>query len=175
MLLQARADSAGVTKVFTHYLTDKKLAYSVGFSGFLAHLKTAIDTLDEDTWVPAIEAGGDLRDGAWVAEITTLLDLGDSPTGMRVIARKERPHPGGQLTLTDTGGHRVTCFATNDPSPDLPALEVRHRRTPNAERRRIIDLDPNHGDRHPGPRDKQPRPKELTPAKSKTNRNQRPR
>ena len=40
-----RADSAGGTKAFTQYLADKNLAYSVGFSGFLAHLKTAIDTL----------------------------------------------------------------------------------------------------------------------------------
>ena len=35
-----RADSAGGTKAFTQYLADKNLAYSVGFSGFLAHLKT---------------------------------------------------------------------------------------------------------------------------------------
>lgn len=54
---------------------------------------------------------------------------------MRVIARKERPHPGAQLTLTDTGGHRVTCFATNDPCPDLPALEVRHRQRARCEDR----------------------------------------
>ena len=60
------------------------------------------------------------------AEITTLLDFGDWPAGMRVAARKERPHPGATLTLTDTDGHRVTCFATNDPSADLPALEARH-------------------------------------------------
>ena len=71
-----------------------------------------------------LAAGGDLRDGAWVAEIA---DLGDWPAGMRVVARKERAHPGAQLTLTDTDGHRVTCVATNDPSPGLPALEARHR------------------------------------------------
>ena len=107
----------------------------MGFSGFLAHLKTAIDTLQPGAWIPAVEAGGDLRDGAWVAEITTLLDLRDWPAGMRVIARKERPHPGAQLTLTDTGEHRVTCFATNDPSPDLPALEVRHHQRARCEDR----------------------------------------
>ncbi len=119
-----RADSAGGTKAFTHHLTDEKLSYSLGFPGFLAHLKAAIDTVGESAWVPAIDAGGDLRDGAWGAEITGLLDW---PAGMRVVARKERPHPGAQLTLTDVDGHRVTCFATNDPSPDLPALEARHR------------------------------------------------
>ena len=114
----------------------------MGFPGFLAHLKAAIDTVEEGAWVPAIDAGGDLRDGAWVAEITGLLDLGDWPAGMRDwpagmrgVARKERAHPGAQLTLTDTGGHRVTCFATNDPSPGLPALESRHRQRARCEDR----------------------------------------
>lgn len=32
---------------------------------------------------------------------------------MPVIARKERPHPGAHLRLTDTGGLRVPAFATN--------------------------------------------------------------
>ena len=130
-----RADSAGGTKAFTHHLADAGLAYSVGFPGFLAHLKAAIDTVEESAWVPAIDAGGQPRDGAWVAEITGLLDLGDWPAGMRVVARKERAHPGAQLTLTDTDGHRVTCFATNDPSPGLPALEARHRHLARCEDR----------------------------------------
>lgn len=130
-----RTDSAGGTKAFLHHLTDSELAYSVGFSGFLTHLKTAIDTAPADTWTPAINADGQPRDGAWVTEITPLLDLHDWPTGMRVIARKERPHPGAQLTLTDVDGHRVTCFATNDTSSDLPALEARHRQRARCEDR----------------------------------------
>ena len=73
--------------------------------------------------------------GRGPAEITTLLDLHDWPAGMRVIASKERPHQGAQLTLTDTGGHRVTCFSTNDPSSDLPALEARHRQRARCEDR----------------------------------------
>jgi len=32
---------------------------------------------------------------------------------MRVIVRRERPHPGAQLRITDTDGHRYTAFATN--------------------------------------------------------------
>ncbi len=75
------------------------------------------------------------RDGAWVAEITGLLDLAKWPQGMRVIARKERPHPGAQLRLTDADGHRVTCFATNSSSGDLPALDLRHRRRARCEDR----------------------------------------
>ena len=54
-----------------------------------------------------------VRDGAWVAELTGLLDLTGWPPGMRVIVRKERPHPGAQLRITDVDGHRITAFATN--------------------------------------------------------------
>ena len=117
------------------HLLDEKLAYSLGFPGFLSHLKAAIDTVEESAWVPAIDADGQPRDGAWAAEITALLDLRDWPAGMRVVARKERAHPGAQQTLTDVDGHRVTCFATNGPSPGLPALEARHRQRARCEDR----------------------------------------
>jgi hypothetical protein len=40
-----------------------------------------------------------------VAELTGLLDLGSWPEGMRVIVRKQRPHPGAQLRFTDIDGH----------------------------------------------------------------------
>ncbi|MFE7898181.1 transposase [Streptomyces sp. NPDC057424] len=47
-------------------------------------------------WTPVVEADGEIREGAWVAELTS--DVLDGwPKGMRLIARKERPHPGGQL------------------------------------------------------------------------------
>lgn len=130
-----RTDSAGGTKGFLRHLTEANLAYSVGFPGYQPRLKTAIDTLAPDAWIPARDGDGTIRDGAWVTEITDLLDLSDWPTGMRVIARKERPHPGAQLSLTDLDGHRVTCFATNDPSRDLPALETRHRARARCEDR----------------------------------------
>src|SRR3954451_25169501 len=54
---------------------------------------------------------------------------------MRVIARKERPHPGAQLRLTDVDGMRVTAFATNTRHGQLPDLELRHRRRARAEDR----------------------------------------
>jgi len=54
---------------------------------------------------------------------------------MRVIARRERPHPGAQLRLTDADGHRITCVATNHPGPHLPDLEARHRRRARVENR----------------------------------------
>lgn len=130
-----RCDSAGGTKDLLAEITARRLQYSVGFAGFLPHLRAAIDTLGAPAWIPAVDADGTIRDGAWVAEITDLLDLHGWPPGMRVIARKERPHPGAQLTLTDVDGLRVTCMATNDTSPDLPALEARHRQRARCEDR----------------------------------------
>ena len=58
---------------------------------------------------------------------------------MRVIVRKERPHPGAQLTITDIDGLPVSAFATNTktggPGTQLPDLEIRHRRRARCEDR----------------------------------------
>jgi Transposase DDE domain group 1 len=83
-------------------------------------------------WTPAYDADGQARPGAWVAEITGLLDLSSWPEGMRVIVRKERPHPGAQLRFTDIDGHRFTCFATDAKRGQIADLELRHRRRPAA-------------------------------------------
>ena len=48
--------------------------------------------IPEQVWMPAYTADHQVREGAWVAELTDLLDLTSWPSGMRVIARKERPH-----------------------------------------------------------------------------------
>jgi len=71
----------------------------------------------------------------WVAELTQVIPLKDWPEGMRVIVRAERPHPGAQLRFTDSGGHRLTAFATNSRSSELPELELRHRRRARCEDR----------------------------------------
>ncbi len=52
-----------------------------------------------------------------------------------MIARKERPHPGAQLRITDADGMRVTAFATNTTRGQLADLELRHRRRARAEDR----------------------------------------
>ena len=69
---------------------------------------------------PAIQTDGDLRDGAWVFEATGLVDLSGWPAGSRLILRKERPHPGAQLTFTDVDGHRITAVLTNTPPVSCP-------------------------------------------------------
>ena len=86
-------------------------------------------------WTPAYDSGGQVRPGAWVAEITGMLDLTVLAGGMRVIVRKERPHPGAQLRFTDIDGHRFTCFATSTKGGQLADLELRHRRRARCEDR----------------------------------------
>jgi len=54
---------------------------------------------------------------------------------MRVIGRKERPHPSAQLRFTDVGGHRFTAFATSARTGQLADLELRHRRRARCEDR----------------------------------------
>ncbi len=77
-----------------------------------------------------MEADGELRDGADVAELTGLLpDLAAAgwPPGMRVIVRRERPTQGAQLTFTDVDGWRFQAFATDTPTGQLAHFEARHR------------------------------------------------
>jgi hypothetical protein len=54
---------------------------------------------------------------------------------MRLIVRKERPHPGAQLRFTDADGMRLTCFATNTTGTAIAALELRQRQRARAEDR----------------------------------------
>lgn len=54
---------------------------------------------------------------------------------MRLVVRKERPHPGPQLRFTDLDGLRLTCFATNTKGGQLTELELRHRRRTRREDR----------------------------------------
>ena len=54
---------------------------------------------------------------------------------MRVIVRKERPHPGAQLRFTDVDGLRFTAFGTDTKQGQLADLELRHRRRARCEDR----------------------------------------
>ena len=84
---------------------------------------------------PAYDGEGQVRPGAWVAEITGMLNLSSWPAGLRLIIRKERPHPGAQLRFTDIDGHRFTAFATSTKGGQLADLELRHRRRARCEDR----------------------------------------
>jgi Transposase DDE domain group 1 len=131
-----RTDSGGGTHEFLAWLASpgRRLHYSVGMT-LTEDMQEAILALPDRVWEPAYDAGGQVRPGAWVAELTGLLDLGGWPAGMRVIVRKERPHPGAQLRFTDINGHRFTAFATDTRRGQLADLELRHRRRARCEDR----------------------------------------
>jgi len=95
-----RADAAGATHRFAQACVEAGCGFSFGFP-ITAAVRDAILALADDEWSEAIEEDGGVRDGALVAEVTRYLDLASWPVGSRVIVRKERPHPGAQLSLFD--------------------------------------------------------------------------
>jgi hypothetical protein len=131
-----RTDSGGGTHDYLAWLArpGRRLPYSVGFT-ITGDIQDAILKVPARAWTPAYDADGQVRPGAWVAEITGMLDLSGWPKGMRVIIRKERPHPGAQLRFTDIDGHRFTAFATSTNGGQLADLELRHRRRARCEDR----------------------------------------
>ena len=131
-----RTDSAGGTHAFLDWLSRRGrwLSYSVGMT-ITDAIHQAVLKIPKKAWTPAYDPGGTERPGAWVAEITDMPDLSTWPTGMRLIVRKERPHPGAQLRFTDLDGLRLTCFATTTKGGQLADLELRHRRRARCEDR----------------------------------------
>jgi len=119
------------------------LVYSVGWE-LGERERTAIAAVPEAAWQIAIDHHGEVRerraDGAcagpgcghrkcWVeeahvTELTSLLREGPGgdqldgwPATMRVFARRERPHPGAQLTLFEArDGWRYSLWVTNLPA-----------------------------------------------------------
>ena len=134
-----RSDSAGATHGFAAACRKSGVGFSLG-AVIDARVRQAAEVLNNtNAWYPAITADGGIRDGAWVAEVTDLVDLANWPAGTRLILRKERPHPGAQLTFTDTDGHRITGFFTDTPDGVIPGqlagLELRHRQHARVEDR----------------------------------------
>jgi hypothetical protein len=121
-----RADSGGATHAFCADCRDAAIGFSVGYE-LNDSVRRAILELPETTWVAAIDADGQARDGASVAELTDRLDLSAWPEGSRLICRRERPHPGAQFTIFDDHGYRHTCFLTDQEGEEIAALELRHR------------------------------------------------
>ncbi|HEX5402741.1 MAG TPA: transposase, partial [Pseudonocardiaceae bacterium] len=102
-------------------------------------IQAIVDEVPDGCWESAIQTGGGIRDGAWVAEVTGMLDLSAWPEGSRVVLRAERPHPGAQLRFTDADGHRITAFITDIPdrviAGQTAGLERHHRQHARVEDR----------------------------------------
>ncbi|WP_051098445.1 IS1380 family transposase [Sporichthya polymorpha] len=131
-----RADSAGGVKDLLNHVHELGLEFSVGIAARQPVLD-ALAVLPRQAWRAALDADGCPRPGAQVAELTRWLPASFTgwPPGMRVIARREEPHVGAQLRITDADGWRITVFATNTRGSRLADLEVRHRLRARAEDR----------------------------------------
>jgi Transposase DDE domain group 1 len=122
----ARSDSAGASHALADACRETGVRFSFGYA-IDARVREAILALPNAAWRPAINHDAQWREGAWVAELTGHVSLDAWPQGSRLIVRRERPHPGAQLSFTDVDGHRFQCFITDQPDDDLAALEARHR------------------------------------------------
>jgi hypothetical protein len=107
-----RTDSAAATHEFTDELRAARINFLMNLD-LTEGVRAAILGLPEAAWRPAIRQDGGTREGAWVAELTDHLDLSAWPDGSRVIVRRERPHPGAQLSFTDHDGHRFLATLTD--------------------------------------------------------------
>lgn len=136
-----RSDTAGATHDFAAHCRTRGVAVSFGFY-VTEEVRDAVIELTDDEWWEAVEDDASPREGAYVAEVTEMLDLEAWPKGSRVFVRKELPHPGAQLSLFDMiEGYRHTAFlvaarsAEETLTMDPAHLELRHRQRARAEDR----------------------------------------
>jgi len=128
-----RTDSAALSHEFLVACRERACRFVVGHA-LTAELAALVVKAPAARWIPAISADGqDEREGAEVAEVSDLVDLSGWPVGTRMIARREEPHPGAQLTFTDLDGRRYQVFLTDHPERDVPFLEALYRGRGRAE------------------------------------------
>lgn len=123
--LLLRVDSAGASHELLDWCRDARIRFSVGYD-LTETVRAAIVQIPEHAWVGAQDQTGAERPNGQVAEITERLDLQGWPAGSRVLVRRERAHPGAQLTFTDHDGHRFQAILTDQPGP-VAELERDHR------------------------------------------------
>ncbi len=127
-----RTDIGGRTHAFTQDCRDAGIRFSVGYE-VDERVREAILRTPEWAWQAAIDGEGEVREGAWVTELTGEVDLCAWPEGTRLIVRRERPHPGAQFEVFDAQGYRHTAFITDQEGAEIAALELRHRRRAKVE------------------------------------------
>jgi len=135
-----RADSAGATHGLVDYCREGGMRFSVGYE-LTEQVRAAILQIPEDAWVAALDQDGSERTNGEVAEITDSVDLTGWPEGSRLIVRRERPHPGAQLSFTDHDGYRFQAILTDQIDSDIAVIECRHRQHAHVEDRIRDDKD----------------------------------
>ncbi|MFC5099950.1 IS1380 family transposase [Kibdelosporangium philippinense] len=144
--LLVTVDGAGASHGLIKYITalnakpGRQAHYSVGWE-LGARERAAIGRVPAKAWQAVLDHHGDPRplDKAGVVELTALLrhhpdgdQLENWPADLRIICRREKPHPGAQLSLfEEADGWRYQLVATNTPGSGSGAtvqfLEARHR------------------------------------------------
>jgi hypothetical protein len=135
-------DGAGTCHGLVEHLTTLngrpgyRVHYSIGWE-LSARERAAIAQVPESAWGAVLDPQGQPRalDEAGVVELTALLRHGPSgdqlanwPADLRVICRREKPHPGAQLSLFEhADGWRYQLLTTNTPRSSAQFLEARHR------------------------------------------------
>ena len=133
-------DGAGATHALVQHITGLnarpgfRVHYSAGFD-FDERIRAVLPRLPETAWTPALDADGTPRPDAQVAELTGLLRhsaggdrLAGWPADMRILIRRENPHPGAQLSLFEQHeGKRFQVTVTSTPHGQVQFLEARHR------------------------------------------------
>jgi hypothetical protein len=135
-----RADSAGASHGLIDYCREANMRFSVGYE-LTESVRSAILQIPADAWVPAVDPDGSERDNGEICEITDMVDLSAWPEGSRLIVRRERPHPGAQLSFTDHDGYRFQAILTDQPDAEIAVIECRHRQHAHVEDRIRDDKD----------------------------------
>ncbi len=137
--LGLRVDSAGACHGLLDWCREGRIRYSVGYD-LTETLRAAILQIGDDDWVCALDQDDRERPNGQVCEITEQLDLTTWPAGSRMLVRRERAHPGAQLSFTDHDGHRFQAILTDHPG-QVAHLERDHRGRARVEDRIRNDKD----------------------------------
>jgi len=120
-----RVDSAGASHELLDWAREGEIRFSVGYD-LTETVRGAIVNIPDGAWAASLEQDGAERPNGQIAEITDSLDLQTWPAGSRVLVRRERAHPGAQLTFTDHDGHRFQAILT-DQTGNPAEIERDHR------------------------------------------------
>jgi hypothetical protein len=135
-------DGAGASHGLVNHITTLnarpgyRVHYSIGWE-LGPRERAAINRVPHHAFDAVLDIDGQPRspEEAGVVELTALLRehpegdrLANWPADLRIIARREKPHPGAQLSLFEQAeGWRYQLVATNTPGKTAQFLEARHR------------------------------------------------